>query len=183
MAERFEERVELYTPLQGTLRSTGMSTLDDGQVEQMLTDRGFFLYPNTNFSVTPNTIDVVYDAYTHLIWDKYGSATRDDIGGGHYNLVTLEAAQAYIDTLNQQCPHANWRLPTVEEAMSLAIEYPDESGELKICKPFRIIHPTQKFWTCDAADAPYCWYVDYNVGEARVDHSSNEFGVRAVRSA
>jgi hypothetical protein len=127
------------------LRSTAMA-LSDAQVDAMLTKLNFY-ESDRNPSGTgishryqPQVIGdavVVVDRATGLMWQKGQS---DDAMG-------LQDADAYVAALNAQKygGFADWRLPTLEEAMSLV--EPKASGELHISSLFK--PEAIRIWTSD----------------------------------
>ncbi|NIR49563.1 DUF1566 domain-containing protein, partial [candidate division KSB1 bacterium] len=97
--------------------------------------------------------EVVYDACTGLRWQKSGSPER----------LTFKRALAYIAQLNRQKlgGHSDWRLPTLDEAMSL-MEAKKQSNGLHI-NP--IFDKTQDWiWTADKESASRAWVVYFYVG-------------------
>jgi hypothetical protein len=114
---------------------------------------------------------VVIDHATGLIWQQSGSPSY----------MTYADAEKYITDLNDKrfVGFNDWRLPTLEEAMSL-MEREKKSGELYIDPVF---DRTQRWiWTADKESAGRAWYVYFVNGGC--DH--NDFDVdsilRAVRS-
>ena len=128
------------------LRSTAMA-LSDAQVDAMLTKLNFY-ESGRNPSGTgishryqPQVIGdavVVVDRATGLMWQKGQS---DDAMG-------LQDADAYIAALNAQKygGFTDWRLPTLEEAMSLV--EPKVTGELHISSLFK--PEAIRIWTSDS---------------------------------
>ena len=95
--------------------------------------------------------------------------------------MTFEQTQAYVDTLNAQkfAGYSDWRLPTLQEAMSL-MEPTPKNGSLFIDSVF---DGTQKWiWTSDKEAASRAWFVDFNNGFCLHDDIVfNIVVVRAVR--
>ena len=124
-------------------------------------------YVRNDFST--DTHGLITDAVTGLVWQQAGS---------QYPLTWHQAGN-YVDTLNQQ-QHAgrkNWRLPTVEELMSLLTETPH--GEDYCIAP--VFNTTQQtLWSCDRRSFTAAWYVSVNMGFVSWQDFSAYYYVRAV---
>ena len=112
---------------------------------------------------------VVYDAATGLSWQQSGSSS-----------MTFKKAEAYIQKLNREDygGYSDWRLPTLEEAMSL-MEPKKLNGNLHIDSKF---DKTQSWiWTADKKSASSAWVVYFIYGNC--DLTPVDYGnfVRAVR--
>jgi serine/threonine-protein kinase len=104
------------------------------------------------------------------MWQQSGS--RDSIN--------YADAKKYIRDLNQQrfAGHNDWRLPTLEEAMSLM--EPTKHGELYLDP---IFDRTQRWiWTADKESAGRAWDVNFYVGLCGHYDFGGYDDVRAVRS-
>lgn len=114
---------------------------------------------------------MVVDYATNLIWQQIGSQ----------NVTTFKDAEAYIVQLNAEKygGYEDWRLPTLEEAMSL-MESEKKNGDLFIAPVF---DQTQKWiWTADKKSAALAWVVIYYYGMCSdVLPEIDSFYVRAVR--
>jgi len=116
---------------------------------------------------------VVYDSATKLHWQRSGSE----------DLLNYDQALAYVDTLNNQkfAGFSDWRLPTLEEAMSL-MEPDQKNGDLHIDPVF---DPTQEYiWTASKQSVGMSWGWGVGFGSGLCD---NDLGVgtgyvRAVRT-
>ena len=88
--------------------------------------------------------EVVTDPVTSLTWQKSGSP----------NAMTYQDAQAYIAKLNQDrfAGYSDWRLPTVDELLSLLTQDKQAHG--------LYIHPIF------GATQTWCWSADKNVAES-----------------
>jgi hypothetical protein len=122
-----------------------------------------------------NDKEVVFDHNTSLMWQQSGSGKYDDFG----------IAQQFIADLNSQkyAGFSDWRLPTLEEAMSL-MEPVKRNGDLYIDP---IFDARQKWiWTCDPVKGELSrgWVVGYFRGICDHEHflSNYVYFVRAVRS-
>jgi len=100
-----------------------------------------------------NQDGTVTDKSTGLVWQQSGS---------EYPL-TWDQAHAYVYRLNEkQCAgHTGWRLPTVNELMSLLIDTPH--GEDFCIEP--IFEKKQKWlWSADRRSFTSAWYVSIDLG-------------------
>ncbi|MCH8873630.1 DUF1566 domain-containing protein, partial [candidate division KSB1 bacterium] len=95
--------------------------------------------------------------------------------------MNYESAQVYIDNLNSAgfATYNDWRLPTLEDAMSLMEPVSQNSGlyiDAVFAKKQRWI------WTADKSSASRAWFVGFVDGICgRIDVDGNDGGVRAVR--
>jgi cell division protein FtsB len=115
--------------------------------------------------------DVVVDRATGLMWQKSGSDEP----------LTYKATQTYIEDLNRQrfAGYDDWRLPTVEELMSL-LEPERQPNELYIDP---IFDATQLWcWSADERSSGSAWYVGFHYGYVRWYYVRNLSYVRVVRS-
>ena len=116
-----------------------------------------------------DTSGLVLDAATGLAWQQAGS---------EYPLTWHQAA-AYVESLNQQqyTGHRHWRLPTVDELMSLLTETPH--GEDFCIAP--VFDPCQRaLWSCDRRSFTAAWYVSVDMGFVSWQDFSAYYYVRAV---
>lgn len=114
----------------------------------------------------------IVDHATGLIWQQAGSSDR----------LNYTDAEAYVYKLNNQkfAGYNDWRLPTLEEAMSL-IEPTTKHGDLYIDPVF---DKTQNFiWTADKPLIDCVWHVSFFSGVCSFYDVKNRTNhVRAVRS-
>ncbi|MCG3157924.1 MAG: hypothetical protein DKINENOH_04560 [bacterium] len=117
---------------------------------------------------------VVYDGATKLdtklYWQRSGSKET----------MTHDQASAYVDSLNhiKFAGYNDWRLPTLEEAMSL-MEPERKNGDLFIAP---IFDATQRWiWTSSKQAAGVAWYVFFDDGLCYAYNVGLAY-VRAVRS-
>ena len=126
---------------------------------------------------TPEMLDlqngdkVVIDWASGLMWQQ----------GGSIKEMSFAEAKTWIEHFNQTV-HAgfrDWRLPTLEEAMSL-MEPKLKKGGLHIDSVFE--RDQLWIWTCDAiGDTSYAWAVNFRLGGCFC-HLFNTYNyVRAVR--
>jgi len=120
---------------------------------------------------------LVYDAATGLTWQRWGSSEA---------LRTFEKAQNYIAQINRDKfgGHSDWRLPTLDEAMSL-MEPEAQRDEMAITsKGLHIAalfgKEQQWIWTADKYTISQAWYVDFFNGVCSNSPYTYIF-VRAVR--
>ena len=123
-----------------------------------------------DFALLPGD-SVVHDSTTGLSWQQSGSS----------EWLTFKQAQTYIDSLNvaRYGGYTNWRLPTLEEAMSL-MEPTQKNGDLFIDPVFD--NQQRWIWTADKESASRAWFVDFFYGVCDVyDIDVIFYDVRAVR--
>ena len=160
------------------LRSKPLQKLSRQQVNAMLKEKGFFDSDDNKTGkglkhqyeeIERDGVKLVADQTTGLTWQHSGSEKT----------LTFEDAQAYIKKLNSE-KHAgfdDWRLPTLEEAMSL-METEQRKGDLYIDP---IFDKAQRYiWTADKLDASNAWVVYFNNGNCNNIHVYFNFYVRAV---
>ncbi len=112
---------------------------------------------------------VIFDATTGLTWQQSGSPAS----------MTFEKTQAYIEALNKKefAGYSDWRLPTLEEAMSLMA--PEQSEDGLFIDP--VFDKSQYWiWTADRYSASASWLVNFSYGYC-YNYVTTSFYVRAVR--
>jgi hypothetical protein len=162
------------------LRANPSQNFEDEEVIAMLKRRGY--YDKSWYKEGKGILHLyqlqekhgaklIVDYVTDLIWQQGGSA----------NVMTFRDAEAYIRQLNVEKygGYDDWRLPTLEEAMSL-MESEKKNGDLFIAPVF---DQTQKWiWTADKKSAALAWVVIYYDGVCSdVLVESDLLYVRAVR--
>lgn len=160
------------------LRSQPIQGYSEEVVKVMLKDKGFFDKDLNNAAPgfshhyeVQKEGTVVYDHASGLMWQQSGSVEK----------IPYREVKAYIDTLNSQgfAGYRDWRLPTLEEAMSL-MEPTQKNGALYIDPKFG----KQQYWiwTSDRYSASSAWVVDLLSGgcSSHGDFYSYYY-VRAVR--
>ena len=123
-----------------------------------------------------NTFDVhgpgvVSDHSTGRTWQQSGSAFP----------VTWHQASGYIEDLNRNrfAGCSQWRLPTVDELLTLLTD--DPQGEDFCIEP--IFDRTQKWlWSCDRRSFTTAWYVSVEHGFVGWQDFSACYSVRAVQT-
>lgn len=115
---------------------------------------------------------VIVDLATCLMWQESGSS----------DLLIWKGCQLYIKNLNKEkfAGYDDWRLPTLEEAMSL-MEREKKNGYLYIDQVFD--RKQRWIWTADCYNESRLWGV--NFAEGSCENHGNEYDgsyARAVRS-
>jgi len=99
---------------------------------------------------------------------------------GSPNYITYADAEKYIRELNDKrfVGHNDWRLPTLEEAMSLMEPTKHDGWHLP-----PVFHPTQRWiWTADKESSGVAWVVSFYEGHCfNVDAMIYSGAVRAMR--
>ena len=145
------------------LRSQPIQDFSEEAAEIMIKDMGFF---DTEWNITgigfPNQYElgengkVVYDHASGLMWEQSGSDN-----------MPYDEIKYYIETLRVQqfAGYSDWRLPTLEEAMSLIEPVQNTRGRYIDS----IFDQTQQWiWTSDMKPgfrAGIPWVVYFDVGE------------------
>jgi len=161
-----------------TLRSEP-GVLDENAVLEMLTARGFFdarrhgTGTGPDHGYEPGGLGgdlVVTDATTGLVWQR----------GGSGRVMPRDRAGAYVEGLNEDrfAGHADWRLPTLEEAMSL--NEPDNASGWHLDPVFQPASAAF-VWTSDTAPSGDPWVVYYHDGVCQTESARFNAFVRAVR--
>ncbi|UCD32017.1 MAG: DUF1566 domain-containing protein [Desulfobacterales bacterium] len=113
----------------------------------------------------------VLDETAGLLWEK---------GGTPYPMTWYEA-QEYMNELNKKrfAGYSDWRLPTVNELMSLFIKHTDP---YQFC--FEPVFDTtqQRIWSADKKSFVAAWYADAKLGFVWWQDFTCFFYARAVRS-
>ena len=129
-------------------------------------------FSNQFFIRNKKECNIIVDKSTGLTWQQEGSGTYLDYA----------SARQRIRELNQKkyAGYNNWRLPTVEEAMSLM--EPNKSNNGLFINP--LFGRNQIWiWTVDQLKSKsWTWVVDFKYGECLRYNPANGSYVRAVRS-
>lgn len=167
------------------LRSIPLDNLTWSVVKAMLKSYDFFCVESIGSSFWGNergkgikheyslrhNDEVVYDAATGLMWERAGAA----------NFMSFEDAPVYIAILNsgEFSGYRDWRLPTLEEAMSLM--EPEKRNEKLYIDP--IFHNRPYWiWTSDTSSSSSFWFVSFFDGLCMDTILENSmYCVRAVR--
>jgi len=149
------------------LRRTPVERLSSGKVHTMIKEYDFYApegYPWSNplgkgvvnnFSLQENG-QVVLDRATGLLWQQSGSED-----------VTYSTAHDYIKGLNLKnfSGHNEWKLPTLEEAMTL-MEPEGKNNNLHIDSIFD--SKQHALWTADKLDVGFAWIVDFTTSRCYI---------------
>ena len=141
------------------LRSAPLA-FKEGELEGLITDSGLFerrYNPKGNaegYLVDNGDSLTVTDLTTKLMWQRGGS-----------EINSIRTIQNWIGELNRAkfADHDDWRLPTFEEALSLAVKK-KSSKELYVHPCFSAAQPF--VFTSDKRDPGGHWFIDY--AQARV---------------
>lgn len=163
-----------------SLRSRPMENLTPNEAKAMLVEKGFCdSIENLQGRGLQHQYEIVkrkgknlvIDHTTGLMWQQSGSDEEID----------FKEVQKYIQKLKHEkfAGYDDWRLPTLEEAMSL-MERKKKNGELYIDPVF---DKNQRWiWTADKLSSSVAWYVTFGTGIGYNDGSIHYSHVRAVRS-
>ena len=112
---------------------------------------------------------IVHDRGTGLVWQR----------GGSENGLTLSETEAYVDRLNldRYAGFRDWRIPTLEEAMSLM--QPEAQDGYHLSPAFR--RDVAIMWSADRTEDGRGWAVYFADGIASAERATFHAGVRAVR--
>jgi hypothetical protein len=162
------------------LRSQPVNELAGQTAVTMLQEKDFY-DGNTNWMgkgikhqyevVERNGKKLVIDYTTSLMWQQSGSPKK----------VNYADAEQYVRDLNNQkfAGYNDWRLPTLEEAMSLMEPKKQEQGLFTDS----VFDKTQKWiWTADSNALGVAWLVAFSFGNCNYYDNSIRGLVRAVRS-
>ena len=127
-------------------------------------------YVANDFQV--NQDRTVTDKATSLVWQQAGSDYP----------VTWQEAHDYVQQLNQNgfAGYDDWRLPTVDELMTLLTHVP-RAGDLCIEPVFN--QNERWLWSCDRRSYVAAWYVSVDGGYISWQDYSCYYYVRAVRKS
>ncbi len=181
-AQLAQQKTKISAPI--LLRSQPLQDLSGESVKAMLKKNGFYC-ANVSWSLEwshPDSEgigivhqfeqrkDVVLDFATSLTWQRSGATS-----------CTYTDAENYVLDLNNKffAGYNNWRLPTLEEMMSL-MEMEKKNGELYIDPIFD--KDQRSFWTADKESPGRAWVVEFSYGYYRcVPDDISHYCVRAVR--
>lgn len=163
-----------------SLRFKPVENLSPDAVPAMLKEKGFFDYYINKHgrglrhqyeSVERNGAKLVIDHATGLTWQR----------GGSEELMTFANALKYLEQLNRErfAGYNDWRLPTLEEAMSL-MEPEKRNRDLYIDPVFD--KNQHWIWTADKEASGGAWVVYFYGGACTHGGVHDPNYVRAVRS-
>ena len=162
------------------LRSVFDKELAEQEVRNMIKKYDFYCQYNSwknpdgkgivNDFILQKNKQVVLDKTTGLMWQQSGSE----------NYIILKDANKYIQELNRNkfVGYSDWRLPTLEEAMSLM--EPKKSGVLYIDAIFD--REQRWIWTGDKHSVSRAWVVNFFSGNCSHNPVDDYCSVRAVRA-
>lgn len=118
-----------------------------------------------------NNDQLVYDNVNNLLWQRSGSEAP----------LNFKAAGEYIEQLNHGdfAGFSDWRLPTLEEALSLLKNEPQVAQQIYIDPLFD--KAADWIWTADRNDFIKIWIVHFVDGRCRIFDERSAGFVRAVR--
>ncbi len=164
----------------GLVQMLSPSFLLEEDAQAMIVENGYY---DGNYNPDGTGIQHQYEVRTvkgdQIVVDQTTGRTWQQSGSSYF--MRFQQTQAYVDTLNAQkfSGYADWRLPTLEEAMSLMAPKMQSHG-LYIDPVFDI---TQRWiWTADKESASRAWYVHFYSGHCYYGDVDVSYGyVRAVR--
>ncbi len=177
-ARKRAELEERLASLRVDLRST-YAVMPKEKVKVMVKERGFYeKYYNSegNFlnafelRTGKDGSKLVYDQITRLMWPQ----------GGSTQYMDFEDAAIWLETINASNygGYSDWRLPTMEEALSL-LENKENRRGLFLDEIFT---QGQKYiWTGDKADEIKIWALDFFGGDLNSVRAEAEAFIRPVR--
>lgn len=116
--------------------------------------------------------EVVIDRMTKLMWQKSASPQP----------MAYRSATTWIEHLNQTgfAGFKDWRLPTLEESMTLMEQTPNSAGQY--IDPIFGYKQRLWMWTSKRENADMVWYVNFNYGYSQLNRiKSGHNYVCAVR--
>jgi len=162
------------------LRSTPDVNLTAEEVQRMIKKYDFYCREGLSWSnptgkglendfVAQQNGQVILDRATGLMWQRSGST----------DFITFAEAKKYVEDLNRRkfAGFSNWRLPTLEEAMSLM--KPIQNRDLYIDAKFDA--EQQWIWTSDLRSAGVAWVVYFINGYCGHNPVPSNCFVRVVR--
>jgi hypothetical protein len=173
-----ESKSNIQLPIK--LRNKPVENLTEDEVRSIIKKYDFYCSREVKWSnlegkgITHDFIpqqngQVIFDRATGLMWQQSGSG-----------LMTFEQAQKYVEVLNSQkfAGFSDWRLPTLEEAMSLM--EPKMNNRLYLDPVFD--RKQAWIWTADKLSAGRAWRVGFYDGVCSRLGIDSGLYVRAVRS-
>jgi hypothetical protein len=163
-----------------TLRSDA-AVLSVEQVRALIMDRGFFTARTNPTGGAKHDYHQTVSAGAAIVIDRTWGLTWEQAGSGRIVQGGRAGAIAYAEGLNSRRfgGFADWRLPTLEEALALLAA--ERTAQYHLPPVFSAASAAF-IWTADDAAAGRGWVVYYHDGSvAQESHNFNAY-VRAVRS-
>ncbi len=162
------------------LRSQVQETFGEDKVKKMLREKDFFdIRKHKEGKGIQHKYETIERQGQKLVIDHATGLTWQQSGSEKY--MNFKKAEEYVQKLNKEKygGYDDWRLPTLEEAMSL-MEPEQKHGDLYIDPVF---DKTQRYiWTADKESASRAWVVDFFLGYCGYVHVEYVTSfVRAVR--
>ncbi len=167
-------------PISYKLREQGQQLTED-QVIRFIKQYDFFDMKRNDTGkgmarqfeiIVHNGDGMVFDPATNLLWQQSGSAES----------MWFDETQTWLKTLNQKSygGFRDWRLPTLEEAMSLMF-HENVHGNLYLDPAFD--RRQLSIWTADTSEKQMrAWVVFFNYGCCHLNYYDFNNFIRAVRS-
>lgn len=170
------KQIGIKAPL--LLRAQPVNDLTPEAAARMIRSRDFFdslYWPGTGIRHTyvKKKVEgdlIIKDLTTGLMWQQSGSGEA----------MPHDASANYISYMNEIsfAGYNDWRLPTLEEGMSL-IEKKENNHGLHISEVFDQFQ--QWVWTSDKKNPAAAWYIGFDDGYCDTDPIETDACVRAVR--
>ncbi len=160
------------------LRSQPLESLSEEQVREMLEKTDFFdSRLNKKGKGLRHQFEALEQKGEKLVIDHTTGLTWQQSGSPKY--MNYATAEKHLRELNDQrfAGYDDWRLPTLEEAMSLMA--PKKFDDLYLDPKFD--RTQQWIWTADKEYAGAAWYVNFYFGNCYHYDLTNYYFVRAVR--
>lgn len=172
--------IKVFNPTAFLLRSR-QKELSQGDASEMIRKYGFYDY---SFNPEGKGLchkykkkviggnEVIFDEVTGLMWQC--NCPKEPL--------VLKDAKQWIKEFNNNgyAGYHNWRLPTLEEAMSL-MEREQKNDDLYIDPIF--YEKQERIWTSDLVkDEPLIWVVDFSGGECGYGRPDYDICIRLVYS-
>ena len=159
MGEPLPEPGAVTLPDHQVILPESNARLSDAQVRSIIIERNFFDTDHNpdgdfhNVLTSPVSQPVIRDEATNLMWQQYGLDLC--------SIRTMKKKIRELNTSNHE-GHNDWRLPSLEEALSLMQNRPNSKGlHLPLCfsveQPFIFVQATRQ-------PTGY-WFVDYKQGK------------------
>jgi len=168
--EYFGKNLAFVRPSPGSLRATPVKVPPARARQAFAVDMLLRPKPYLENDFADNGDATVGDAASGLMWQK---------GGSDYP-VNFAEARDHVWQLNETAfaGHADWRLPTVAELLSLIRPEPKRGGH---CLPGALDPIARRLWSADARSYVSGWFADVDTGFIGFADHTCRLGARAVR--